>query len=464
MSDGKTLSKPERAQLIHEQSVGPDDFLTTKAATRNDDSDTLPQPEPIRGKRLFDLCAALRFQKLKWLGHGLRLNDDELLKKFIVGVCWPKYQKGLADYGIFQDAFTGLADLLAENTTIEQLIALAGNHSTDDGRRNVAAWRRRTIQLVPEAERSKSNRMPAEALTAEQRAARCNLTADERNELHKAATIEKVSAMPTGSLLLYTDGGGADGGGVGLSGWGVCVTTKGEDWSYMGELDQMDALWGPVITNSTSQFWLGSQKGTNNTAELNGAAQALIWLRNEGGHAPAAILYDSEYAGQSTTGAWNGKANLEAIRINRELYEAEHARRRGGVQLIHVKGHHEQPGNESADQLAHAGKDRKPYSRIALTCTTDPTPSVPQERVHAYQVLSARKTKAAQAKERKSRGLASQTLAGRRRQTVASGPSPRTTSPNAVQRTAVHGSGPSTPSAGRPATTGENMQLITISA
>ena len=90
--------------------------------------------------------------------------------------------------------------------------------------------------------------------------------------------------------------------------------------------------------------------------------------------------------------------------------------------------------------------------------------SVPQERVHAYQVLSARKTKAAQAKERKSRGLASQTLAGRRRQTVASGPSPRTTSPNAVQRTAVHGSGPSTPSAGRPATTGENMQLITISA
>ena len=76
-----------------------------------------------------------------------------------------------------------------------------------------------------------------------------------------------------------------------------------------------------MITNSTSQFWLGSQKGTNNTAELNGAAQALIWLRNEGGHAPAAILYDSEYAGQSTTGAWNGKANLEAIRINRELYE-----------------------------------------------------------------------------------------------------------------------------------------------
>ena len=105
VSDGKKLSKAERAQIIHEQSVGSDDFLTTKATTRNDDP--LPQSEPIRGKRLFDLCAALRSQKLKWLGHGLRLNDDELLKKFIVGVCWPKYQKGLADYGIFQDAFTG---------------------------------------------------------------------------------------------------------------------------------------------------------------------------------------------------------------------------------------------------------------------------------------------------------------------------------------------------------------------
>ena len=97
------------------------------------------------------------------------------------------------------------------------------------------------------------------------------------------------------------------------------------------------------------------------------------------------------------------------------------------------------------------------------TCTTDPTPWVPQERVHAHKVLSARETQAAQAKERKPRGLASQTLGGRRRQTVTSGPSPRTISQNAVQRTAVHGSGPSTPSAGRSViSTDEGMQLITI--
>ena len=133
------------------------------------------------------------------------------------------------------------------------------------------------------------------------------------------------------------------------------------------------------------------------------------------------------------------------------------------MQLIHVKGHHDQPGNERADRLAHAGKDRKPYSRIAATCTTDPTPWVPQERVHAHKVLSARETHAAQAKERKSRGLASQTLGGRRRQTVTSGPSPRTTSLNAVRRTAVHGLGPSTPSAGRSViSTDEGMHLITI--
>ena len=46
-----------------------------------------------------------------------------------------------------------------------------------------------------------------------------------------------------------------------------------------------------------------------------------MWLRLEGTDNPAAIIYDSEYAAQSTLGKWNGKKNRDCIRVNRELFE-----------------------------------------------------------------------------------------------------------------------------------------------
>ena len=90
-------------------------------------------------------------------------------------------------------------------------------------------------------------------------------------------------------------------------------------------------------------------------------------MRAEGGHEPAAICYDSKYAANVTDRTWAAKSNVEAARINRDLYEAEHERRSGGVQMIHVKGHSGNIANDYADRFVQDGKGSGPYSRLRLS-------------------------------------------------------------------------------------------------
>ena len=57
---------------------------------------------------------------------------------------------------------------------------------------------------------------------------------------------------------------------------------------------------------------------------------------------------------------------MEAARINRDLYEAEHERRSDGVIMVHVKGHSGDIGNDYADTFVQDGKGSGPFSRIRL--------------------------------------------------------------------------------------------------
>eukprot|EP01047_Picozoa_sp_COSAG01_P090829 COSAG01_NODE_22585_length_849_cov_17.653333_1_plen_97_part_00 len=56
-------------------------------------------------------------------------------------------------------------------------------------------------------------------------------------------------------------------------------------------------------------------------------------MKAQNDHDPAVICYDSKYAANTTDGTWDPKTNLDAVRICRDLYETEHARRDGGVSL-----------------------------------------------------------------------------------------------------------------------------------
>ena len=161
----------------------------------------------------------------------------------------------------------------------------------------------------------------------------------------------------------------------GASGFGVCVARKGIGWTPTSEPNILDEYFGPVVTDAADPFHLGATRGTNNTGELNGIATSLLHLKQEGGNDPAIICYDSRYAANLTDGTWQAKSNIQAARINRDLYEAEHLRRDGGVALSHCKAHSGDRLNDVADANVQHGKrpcvcDKQPcvcYSRLTLS-------------------------------------------------------------------------------------------------
>ena len=73
-------------------------------------------------------------------------------------------------------------------------------------------------------------------------------------------------------------------------------------------------LWGPVVTDPGSSWWCGALWGTNNTGELIGIGQTLIWLRDmDETDRPAIMLYDSGYAANMVAGRWQPNTNTNVV-------------------------------------------------------------------------------------------------------------------------------------------------------
>ena len=82
-------------------------------------------------------------------------------------------------------------------------------------------------------------------------------------------------------------------------------------------------------------------------------------------------LYDSMYAANITSGLWKPKTNKGIASLCHEHFLAESERRKGGVHLIHIKGHSDQLGNEKADERVQWGKENGPYCRFRLDGTSE---------------------------------------------------------------------------------------------
>eukprot|EP00969_Alexandrium_andersonii_P174734 7726932-Alexandrium_andersonii.AAC.1 len=92
------------------------------------------------------------------------------------------------------------------------------------------------------------------------------------------------------------------------AGWGVAVVAGGPTPGG-GHLHA--ELFGPVVLDQTSDKFLGAEVASNNTGELCGICEALLWLRDcESTGVPAVICYDSVYAAQTTSGEINARKNL----------------------------------------------------------------------------------------------------------------------------------------------------------
>ncbi|MDC0717730.1 ribonuclease HI [Nannocystis bainbridge] len=167
-----------------------------------------------------------------------------------------------------------------------------------------------------------------------------------------AATVQVVREEPTraptdDTIIIHTDG--ACSGNPGPAGIGVLIE-RGEE----------------AVEHSE---FIG--EGTNNVAELTAILRALEMLRPEDKDAHVLLFTDSGWSLGVLVGGWKAKANLELIeKIKEKLAEFT------GVELLKVRGHAGQPGNEEADALATMAVRREDSRTRTRRRSKSPLPAV----------------------------------------------------------------------------------------
>ena len=102
--------------------------------------------------------------------------------------------------------------------------------------------------------------------------------------------------------------------------------------------------------NPGAEFF-GAIALTNNTGELTGLLQAFRWIIAYGGKRRCTILYDSEYAHGTITGAMQARSNYSLVISARDFFR----RIASYVSFINIDSHTGNLLNERADALALAG-------------------------------------------------------------------------------------------------------------
>ena len=89
-------------------------------------------------------------------------------------------------------------------------------------------------------------------------------------------------------------------------------------------------------------------------------AETCLFSKAQGGTTPLIMVFDSRYAANATQGKQKkAESNLELAAVCNKLYVEEKKRR--DVQLIWVRGHSGNKGNDRADLLAQWGKASGPH-------------------------------------------------------------------------------------------------------
>lgn len=139
------------------------------------------------------------------------------------------------------------------------------------------------------------------------------------------AALRETPATPPDddAIVIYTDG--ACSGNPGPAGVGVLLQRPDEELEL-------------------SEF-IGS--GTNNIAELTAILRGLQELRDDERERIIHLYTDSGWSLGVLIGGWKAKANLELISEIKE-----HLVKLPRIELLKIRGHAGQPGNEEADRLA----------------------------------------------------------------------------------------------------------------
>ena len=181
-----------------------------------------------------------------------------------------------------------------------------------------------------------------------------------------------VTELP--SCVIYTDGG-YEGAGVGSerAGWGWVAVQGGDGIGDEGAWEVARAC-GQVELDPASLAHLGALKLSNNTAEGQGLAEALLWLARSSVPQGALVLLrpDSDLVMGWATGRTAAHANLELVSSLRAIYTQVAACWR--LRWARVKGHSGHLWNDEADALATRGCQGEV---LGFSCGQPVAPAVP---------------------------------------------------------------------------------------
>ena len=169
-------------------------------------------------------------------------------------------------------------------------------------------------------------------------------------------TVEGPDCVPT--CVIYTDGGYHSGQGENMgaerAGWGWVAVEGGDGNQDEGATDIAHAC-GPVHLDPTTPGYVGALKLSNNTAEGQGLAEALLWLAQSAVPRGALVLVrpDSKVVVGWATGSTVARNNPELVVNLRNIYKQVSKLWR--IRWSHVKGHSEHTWNDVADELAEEG-------------------------------------------------------------------------------------------------------------
>ena len=237
------------------------------------------------------LPGIIRFRRMVWLGHLLRGAEGCLERRVVLRYAELVRRKVVREPGdILMDA--------PAHSNNDQLIGMAGGTGTAE-EREVARkqWKEWCTRKLSAADRDRKKRrrerVPSESV--------------------KANTVEETAAALANIVhkwRIYSDGG-CDGNGAkgiwGKAGYGAAIYLVQDD----GSVKEISDLCGPVVTESSSVWWMGAERGTNQTGELCGVMQGLLWLLEYAADdmSDVAICVDSLYAGNELEGFWKKNCN-----------------------------------------------------------------------------------------------------------------------------------------------------------
>ena len=161
-----------------------------------------------------------------------------------------------------------------------------------------------------------------------------------------ATRQEPTRAVSEATIVIHTDG--ACSGNPGPAGIGVHIAREGE----IVELSE----------------FIG--EGTNNVAELTAILRALELLRDDERDTHVILYTDSGWSLGVLVGGWKAKANLALIgKIKEKMALFPH------LELLKVRGHAGQDGNEEADYLATMAVRREATTTRTRRRSSPPPPA-----------------------------------------------------------------------------------------